>query len=328
MRETKKRLALFMIIAMALALTVPNKMTVNAAETTTGSNWMAGVDGEKTLSNITIPGTHDSCTQHVPLGFIFQCQNEDISTQLEDGCRYLDIRAAISEKDNEPALVMVHNFAKCKKGPWPWSKKLYLNEVVDDVYAFLEQNPTETVIFNVKAENGDDDISTLQQLLYEKIDENGDKWYTANEIPTLNQVRGKIVLATRFEDKVGVGESRRGLNFAWEGQGGKDIVEEPAVVSAINDDANLWVQDRYKYSTEDKINAVVEVLDNCQTNENTFSINFTSTSGTKYVGHPKKYAGEINRYLKGYDWQQDANYGIVVVDFMDADLAGCIYSTN
>ena len=311
MRETKKRLALFMIIAMALALTVPNKMPVNAAETTTGSNWMAGVDGEKTLSNITIPGTHDSCTQHVPLGFIFQCQNEDISTQLEDGCRYLDIRAAISEKDNEPALVMVHNFAKCKKGPWIWSKKLYLNEVVDDVYAFLEQNPTETVICN--------SISMIA---------GGNKWYTANEIPTLNQVRGKIVLATRFEDKIGVGESRRGLNFAWEGQGGKDIVEEPAVVSAINDDANLWVQDRYKYSTEDKINAVVEVLENCQANENTFSVNFTSTSGTKYAGHPKKYAGEINRYLKEYDWQQDANYGIVVVDFMDADLAGCIYSTN
>lgn len=67
-------------------------------------------------------------------------------------------------------------------------------------------------------------------------------------------------------------------------------------------------------------NAIVDDLENCQAADDTFSINFTSTSGSGKVGHPKKYATTINDYLLSYDWQAGTSYGIVVVDFATKDL--------
>ena len=153
-------------------------------------------------------------------------------------------------------------------------------------------------------------------------------WYLANEIPTLDEARGKIVLATRFEDKMGVGESRSGLHFYWEDQGDRTVVDVPYVLSVVNDTTSLWVQDRYNYDTADKLDAIVDNLENCQATDDTFSINFTSTSGSGKVGHPKKYASTINEYLLSYDWKENTCYGIVVVDFASDKLAKCIYGTN
>lgn len=49
-------------------------------------------------------GTHDSAAQHVFMKPVFRCQDTDISTQLMNGYRYLDIRLAIEEKDGEERL--------------------------------------------------------------------------------------------------------------------------------------------------------------------------------------------------------------------------------
>ncbi len=300
---------------------------VQAAEKET-TNWMADIDGETMLSAISIPGTHDTCTQYVGLRYIFQCQNTSVAEQLEDGYRYMDMRLVLDGEGEEQTLILKHNFSKCKKNGSLFAKALTLSDVLRDVYAFLEENPTETVIMCMKAENGKDDVAEVQKLLYKQIDANADMWYLANEIPTLDEVRGKIVLATRFEDKMGVGESRSGLHFYWEDQGDRTVVDVPYVLSVVNDTTSLWVQDRYNYDTADKLDAIVDNLENCQAADDTFSINFTSTSGSGKVGHPKKYASTINEYLLSYDWKENTCYGIVVVDFASDKLAKCIYGTN
>lgn len=292
------------------------------------TNWMADIDGETMLSAISIPGTHDTCTQYVGLRYIFQCQNTSVAEQLEDGYRYMDMRLVLDGEGEEQTLILKHNFSKCKKSNALFAKALTLSDVLRDVYAFLEENPTETVIMCMKAENGKDDVAEVQKLLYKQIDANADMWYLANEIPTLDEVRGKIVLATRFEDKMGVGESRSGLHFYWEDQGDRTVVDVPYVLSVVNDTTSLWVQDRYNYDTADKLDAIVDNLENCQAADDTFSINFTSTSGSGKVGHPKKYASTINEYLLSYDWKENTCYGIVVVDFASDKLAKCIYGTN
>ena len=289
---------------------------------------MADIDGETMLSAISIPGTHDTCTQYVGLRYVFQCQNTSVAEQLEDGYRYMDMRLVLDGEGEEQTLILKHNFSKCKKNGSLFAKALTLSDVLRDVYAFLEENPTETVIMCMKAENGKDDVAEVQKLLYKQIDANADMWYLANEIPTLDEVRGKIVLATRFEDKMGVGESRSGLHFYWEDQGDRTVVDVPYVLSMVNDTTSLWVQDRYNYDTADKLDAIVDNLENCQAADDTFSINFTSTSGSGKVGHLKKYASTINAYLLTYDWKENTCYGIVVVDFASDKLAKCIYGTN
>ena len=45
------------------------------------------------------------------------------------------------------------------------------------------------------------------------------------------------------------------------------------------------------------------------------------------IGFPKKYANKINTHLKEYDWNKK-DYGILIVDFADQELAHKIYPTN
>ena len=189
-------------LALVLSLSVFAGMdgsSVQAAEDH-AEDWMADIDGETMLSSISIPGTHDSATQYVGMRYIFQCQDTSIAQQLVDGYRYFDMRLVLDGKEDEQTLILKHNFAKCKEGGGLFAKALKLSNVLSDVYAFLQEHPSETVILCMKAENSKDDVAQVQKLLYEQIDQNPQMWYLANEIPTLEQVRGKIVLATRFED--------------------------------------------------------------------------------------------------------------------------------
>ena len=178
-------------LALVLSLSVFAGMdgsSVQAAEDH-AEDWMADIDGETMLSSISIPGTHDSATQYVGMRYIFQCQDTSIAQQLVDGYRYFDMRLVLDGKEDEQILILKHNFAKCKEGGGLFAKALKLSNVLSDVYAFLQEHPSETVILCMKAENSKDDVAQVQKLLYEQIDQNPQMWYLANEIPTLEQVR-------------------------------------------------------------------------------------------------------------------------------------------
>ncbi len=294
----------------------------------TGSNWMSYVKDGLSLSQISIPGTHDSSAAYVSPSYFLRCQNTSIATQLENGYRYLDLRVAIGTNNGEAALVMKHSFATCRASSGVFASNLYFTDVLSSIYSFLEENPTETVIICVKAEDDDDAISDIQRLLYQQIDANPDSWYLANEIPTLSEVRGKIVLCTRFDDELGLGQSRCGISLVWDEQDETTPVETPYSLSQINRSQSFWVQDRYNYSIDDKVDALLDGLDNCLASENTFFLNFASTTGSGIVGHPMKYATAINQTLLDYNYQSNTCYGIVIMDYGNAELAYAIYSTN
>ena len=95
---------------------------------------------------------------------IFQCQDTDIKTQLENGYRYLDMRLVL-KNDN---LILKHNIAKCRKSKSFFSTPLTLDDVLNDIYTFLDQNPSETVIFCVKKENNKDDLNKIKSILNSK----------------------------------------------------------------------------------------------------------------------------------------------------------------
>ena len=291
-------------------------------------NWMENIPDETKLSSMSIPGTHDSCTQNVDMRYIFQCQDASIATQLKYGYRYLDMRLVLEKRSGQETLVLKHNIARCKTSNSPFAGTLTLDDVLRDVSAFLDAHPTETVILCMKAENSKDDVAEIQKVLYETIDKDPERWYLKNEIPTLGEVRGKIVLATRFDDKLPVGFERCGLYFGWADQGDRTVLSDPTANSVINGRETLCVQDRYNYDTDDKIDAIHTCLDNSQAAEDTFFLNFTSTSGSGKVGHPKEYAKRINLDLYDYDWQAGTAYGVVIVDFAPKKIAEKIYQTN
>lgn len=102
-------------------------------------NWMIDIPDTTKISDITIPGTHDSCAFRVQYPFFSKCQSKTITKQLNSGIRYLDIRV---EKDGE-RLKLVHDIADCKN-PENKREKLYLDDVISDCKSFLKQNPSET----------------------------------------------------------------------------------------------------------------------------------------------------------------------------------------
>lgn len=180
----------------------------------------------------------------------------------------------------------------------------------------------------MKAENSKDDVAAVQKALYEMIDQAPERWYLKNEIPTLGAVRGRIVLATRFDDKLQVGSDRCGLYFGLADQGDRTVLTDPTAESVINGRETLCVQDRYNYDVGDKIPAIRTCLDSSRAADDTFFLNFTSTSGSGAVGHPKEYAKDINLDLYAYEWEAGKAYGVVIVDFGPKKIAEKIYGTN
>ncbi len=289
------------------------------------SNWMSYLSDDLYLSEITIPGTHDSCTRNVMLGYVMRCQDTDISEQLENGYRYLDLRVAISEENDGDRIKLVHNFANCHKSGKINSEYIYFEDVCADLYKFLQTNQQETVIANIKIEDDEHSVSDIQNLLLKEIKSNKDYWYTESEIPTLGEARGRIVLATRFKDEAA--SSITGLNIIWSEQD-NTVPNDIPYELVIGNDFRVWVQDRYKYSIENKYEAVVDGLENCEADANTFFLNFISTSGDGKFGHPRGYANTLNSLLSEYPLKSNTSYGIIIVDFGDANLARHIYYTN
>ncbi|HRI65716.1 MAG TPA: phosphatidylinositol-specific phospholipase C domain-containing protein [Polyangium sp.] len=166
------------------------------------NNWMSGLPNSLSLSNMSIPGTHDSATflagvlssiswAAFPLELAqeyVQCQTKDFPTQLGMGIRFLDLRVMPSGG----GLMLCHG-----KVPLVEPLQYALNAVKD----FLSQNPTETVLVSVK-NDGDGDIGDVLSAI---VSSGTYPFYTGIAVPTLGEVRGRMVLINRIGAKQNLG---------------------------------------------------------------------------------------------------------------------------
>ncbi len=305
---------LFLLVMFVIPLTETGDNTPVAGS----ADWMADLDDALTLDTIVLPGTHDSGTHYVQLGYFSKCQAMDIGEQLEAGYRYLDIRLAV---DGE-GMKLMHGFTNCRSGPMPWDAALSLDEVLEQCYAFLSAHPGETVIFAVKQEHGDESVQDFETILNACVQKEPEFWLLTDTIPTLGEARGKLVLMRRYEDEADLGAAA-GIPLLWKNQNGyADLSLNTA--AEPNGSYTLWVQDRYEYPTEAKWAAFCAGLENAKTGEGNVAIHFLSTKGTATFGHPYRFAKVLNEQLKG---AQELS-GWIVVDFASAPLAESVYSRN
>ena len=285
--------------------------------------WMAELEDKTPLSGITMAGTHDSGTKYSCLPLITRCQDTDIASQLQMGARALDIRLnSKGRPDGGYDLGISHGFLSCKTGWWIFGRDLSFSDVLNQCYAFLEQNPSETVLMLLKHENGEGTAAEIQAAIDECIGANADKWFIENRDPSLEEVRGKIVLARRY----GEGEKGLpGLDFCWKNQDGSTVQPESWEEHAIDKDLSLWVQDRFEYEREDKWNTVKAALANGRTG---YSLNYLSTKGSGMVGVPKRYAKSMNARFMELELEGETDYGVLFFDFITPELAEKTYSLN
>ena len=305
-------LAALLILVLCL-LVMPLMEGVDKTPVPGSADWMATLPDETPLSELVIPGTHDSATQYVQLAYFSKCQALPIAGQLEAGFRYLDIRLGDADKTDFPRLM--HGFTKCKSsalGP-----TLTLDAVLADCYAFLAQHPTETVLFAVKHEHGAWPDSEMAAALDGFIAVAPNNWLLTDTIPTLGEARGKLVLLRRWE-------GGSGLPFLWEDQKGAADVSLNAA-AADQGSYRLWVQDRFEYKAADKWEAFTAGMEAPKA-EGDVLLSFLSTKGTAKYGHPYQFAEKLNQKLLALD--SASLRGWIAVDFGSPTLAAHIYSAN
>ena len=104
------------------------------------TNWMSDLADDMLISNITIPGSHNTGTYACKqLCIINQCQAWNIKDQLKAGLRYLDFRV-----DDQQPLSIYH-------GPF---KITPLSPMLGQLAEFLAENPSEFVFVSFQHEFG------------------------------------------------------------------------------------------------------------------------------------------------------------------------------
>ena len=118
------------------------------------------------------------------------------------------------------------------------------------------------------------------------------------------------------------------MHLEWKDQGGREPAASPFTVRDVNDSLVVAVQDRYRYTVQDKWNAFEYTLTNCPANQWTISINFLSTMTGSKIPHPRAYAEELNSLFLGTELEQGKMYGILAFDFMTQEMAEKVIASN
>lgn len=330
-----------------------------------GPCWMKYVDDNKFLDELSIPGTHDSGTCSVdndtePQSSQVKCQQDYIPTQLLEGIRYFDIRLG---KGDDPGI---------DHGDYYLLKKdayfMHLSDVIGYFKTFLNENPSEALIMLVSRGNDEATDESVTTAFANVMDNNSDLFYTSSHVPTLNEVRGKIVLLRRFrlagdsvdghtwgldltewDDKIKAhsGKSMCLVKYeqGFEAAGNTGDKEPYSTAVYAQDHYNCtgsskidWVDMALKAAAEFKRGTVdITAADGTtvQATERCWFINYTSCTqnnpftAARVVDEHLYKSSYINPSGTG-DTKSDylKHIGIIASDFVDAALARSIYQRN
>ena len=168
-------------------------------------NWMSKIPGNKKISELSIPGTHGSIALHGASFIdenITRNQRMSITTQLNSGIRYLDIRA----RRTGNSFAMHHGIV--------YQQKMF-GDILNEMTAFLNQNPNETILMRLKEDYEAESGSLSFEEIMTRYWNNYQQYFwqpSGSQNPTLNEVRGKIVVLQDFSASRSFGISYGSLN--------------------------------------------------------------------------------------------------------------------
>ncbi|MGM3175703.1 phosphatidylinositol-specific phospholipase C [Dickeya lacustris] len=258
-------------------------------------SWMSNLCDEKYLYELCIPGTHDSCALYAQNTFS-KCQNYGITSQLNLGVRFLDIRCAVSPTGE---LLVYHG---------PIYQHISMDEVLDEVAQFIERNPSETIIMSLK-EEGDKNpnFCTIFLNSYYINNKYCELFYQETTVPKLKDARKKIVLIRRFDS----GTRELGIN-AYSGW------KDNSAFFLINGECTLAVQDLYNPTElEQKKEAIKKLLSHDEKYNKNLIMNFSSGyEGTPTPNGPENFSNKINPWLYDFLRKNENQWkGIIAMDF-------------
>ena len=274
--------------------------------------WMNGISDSVPLSEINIPGTHDSCARYVAFPHFSKCHNLSVASQLEMGIRLFDMR--VEKKGNE--LICVHAIVNCKDRRF-FGKTILFGDVIKDCTDFLKNNPSETVIICFKRDDGAGDEETFRLFSKKYLNE---MWYTGSEIPALGQVRGKLVLMNRCFHQ---GDSRGfGLDFTHWCCGDPTKSLEPNIQG---NGIKYYIQDNFQASPKNKWSNAVKPMLDAEHGEGII-LNFFSANDS--VHSPAYFAKYIEKRLPADAFKQGKKYGWLLFDYPKEYIVDRLIKSN
>lgn len=270
------------------------------------SSWMSMIEDDTLLTELVIPGSHDSGT--MGMSYIAETQDKTYSEQLERGFRYFDTRVMYTDGD----FYMYHTY----KGEMKYS------QVLSDVKNFLDENPSETVILDYQWTEGGNDEGIFDML----EEELGDKLInvTGNALEfvkslKLGDARGKCLIF--------VGKNKSELNRPYQIPRDKDCEERDgsALRSYYVSSYNSSYSEKYisKYIPE-----YIEMFKNSK--GGMFVLQGQLTYGISSIKKGEEtHDPNMNAYIESLYDSEDLQYiNIIMRDFVTCEKASYILKLN
>lgn len=267
-------------------------------------DWMKNVRGSKKIFSLSIPGTHETCSRVG--GPLVQCQDWSIQEQLLNGVRYLDIRC----RHINDCFMIHHDLV--------YQQLSFGTGVRDVCIDFLKSHPSEFIFMQIKEEyTATENTRLFEETMQSYINSFEDYFYLTEKSPTLDEVRGKIVILRRFSSVISpLGNYLR--------------FQDNAIFTSITT-ITARVQDCYNVPTlfdrakkwENVNSLLLEALQN--TDEDKLFINFGS--GTSAFCYPYSVADYITPLIGVYVHinQPDAFTGVIMFDYINSNYDNLVY---
>ena len=165
----------------------------------TSTDWLGWVSGGASLSELSLPGTHDTGA-YVIGGDSVITQTMNFEGQLRSGIRAWDIRLG---KDSDGRLKVYHGISKQGQD--------FENEVLATADSFLAAHPTETVVMRIKHETGSGD--GFDSLVKAALGKYSRVYTDSSNDPLLRDIRGKVVVLQDFTSDTRFGIPWSGLSI-------------------------------------------------------------------------------------------------------------------
>ncbi len=167
-------------------------------------DWMARLKNETLISKLSIPGTHETLARYNSIFSLHaQCNTLPLIDQLNAGIRLIDIRCRWASTNPDP-----NTFIEIWHGII-YQYALFNRDVLEVCKFFLERHPSETIFMRVQQTGGkrfEEFWTRFKEAVENDLGSDGVIWDGSyydgspafSKIPSLGEVRGKIVILQEF----------------------------------------------------------------------------------------------------------------------------------
>jgi hypothetical protein len=197
--------------------------------------WMKSLPDAQLITDINLPGTHDSAAINTSIVTPYATQYLPISKQLIYGVRLLDVRLSIHKKSKGYEFITCH-------GDRGFGNKLHeyqpLISLLDECKTFLTANTSEFIAMSIKVDDWNGISASDKSKAYSALSKLLATYptFSKSTIPSLGSSRGKIYLMNRMNTDLSLGVP---INWTENTSGSLSS-------GRTNRSFQLYVQDKYE----------------------------------------------------------------------------------